>query len=114
MAFNTDLADPEVVGNYMEGVFWIVIGIILGLAGRKANPVYWKVSLMACGLFIAFGVSDWVEAQTGAWWRPLWLLGWKGFCLLALAFCYWKYRGIGKASASQAKQATRTGVETRP
>ncbi|MBE7458640.1 MAG: hypothetical protein KJ057_17160 [Phycisphaerae bacterium] len=34
--------------------------------------------------FLAFGASDVVEADTGAWWRPWWLLAWKAACLAVL------------------------------
>jgi len=94
MTLNTDLTDPEVIGNYIEGVFWMTVGIVLGIAGLKTNPEFKKLSLIACAVFVIFGVSDLVEAQTGAWWRPLWLLGWKGLCLVGLAWCYWRYRQI--------------------
>jgi predicted branched-subunit amino acid permease len=94
MTLKTDLTDPEVIGNYIEGVFWTTVGIVLGIAGLKTNPAFKSLSLIACAVFIIFGVSDLVEAQTGAWWRPLWLLAWKGLCLVGLTWCYWKYRQI--------------------
>ena len=37
--------------------------------------------MTACIAFLLFGFSDYVEAHTGAWWRPWWLLFWKGACL---------------------------------
>jgi hypothetical protein len=68
MAFNTDLTDPEVIGNYIEGVFWMTVGVVVGIVGaRKSNPAFKNLSLIACVVFILFGVSDLVEAQTGAW-----------------------------------------------
>ena len=102
MAFNTDLTDPEVIGNYIEAVFWMTIGTVLGIAGRRTDPAFKTLALVACGLFVVFGISDLIEAQTGAWWKPLWLLGWKGLCIVGLASCYWKYRRIKKRLASQA------------
>jgi hypothetical protein len=100
MTFKTDLGDLEVIGNYIEGVFWIIVGIVLVISGRRANPGFKKLSLIASVLFVFFGKSDFIEAQTGAWWRPLWLLAWKGACLIALACCYWKYRQIRAAIAT--------------
>jgi hypothetical protein len=52
-------------------------------------------------LFVLFGSSDVVEAQTGAWWRPLWLLAWKGVCLGSLGWCYWRYRQIRQAANNE-------------
>ena len=105
MTFKTDLTDPEVIGNYIEGVFWMTIGIGLGVAGRKTNPAYKNLALIACAFFIAFGISDLVEAQTGAWWRPLWLLAWKGLCLVVLTCCYWKYRKVRARLAAEVDQS---------
>ncbi len=105
MKLNTDLYDLEVVGNYLEGVFWISVGLVLGIAGRRSNPGFKKLSLIASVLFVLFGISDFIEAQTGAWWRPLWLLAWKGMCLIALAWCYWKYRQI-KAGLARLEHKT--------
>ena len=36
--------------------------------------------MLGIGL-MAFGVSDFVEMATGAWWEPWWLLVWKGICV---------------------------------
>jgi len=102
MTLNTNFTDPEVIGNYIEGVFWTIVGIVLVIAGQRANRTYRVLSIVASSVLIVFGISDFVEAQTGAWWRPLWLLGWKALCLLVLTWCYWKYRRIRARLASQA------------
>jgi hypothetical protein len=102
MTLNTNFTDPEVIGNYIEGVFWTIVGIVLVIAGKRANRTYRVLSIVASSVLIVFGISDFVEAQTGAWWRPLWLLGWKALCLVVLAWCYWKYRRIRARLASQA------------
>jgi hypothetical protein len=95
---NTNLTDREVLGNYLEGAFWTTVGVILFLCGRKAKPDFKRLSIWASVLFVLFGISDFVEAQTGAWWRPWWLLIWKGLCIAGLAWCYWKYREARKTS----------------
>jgi hypothetical protein len=94
--FNTDLADPEVLGNYIEAGFWMAVGLILGVTALVGRPLYRRLSLLAAVVFVLFGLSDLVEAQTGAWWRPFWLLLWKGACILVLAGCYWHYRKLRK------------------
>jgi len=96
---NTNLAEPEVIGNYIEAAFWITVGAIVAVRGGSARPPFYRLPWLASGLFVVFGVSDIVEAQTGAWWRPLWLLAWKGLCLIGLAACYWRYRIIRARSA---------------
>ena len=108
MSLNTPYNDPEVIGNYIEGVFWIVVGIVVLIAGYRANPAYRRISFLARVTFMIFGVSDFVEAQTGAWWRPLWLLVWKGSCLIILAWCYWKYRGTRARLSNQEVKSCNT------
>ena len=97
---NTNFTDPEVLGNYIEAAFWVVVGILVFALGRRARPPLNRLALPAAVLFVFFGLSDVVEAQTGAWWRPFWLLLWKGFCIVGLAGCYWKYRRIKKEQAA--------------
>ena len=51
-------------------------------AGFFGNPAR-RCACLGVSL-IAFGVSDIVEVQTGAWWRPWWLFAWKATCLVLL------------------------------
>gem|GEM_PF-3089523 len=54
----------------------------------------WTRGSAAASVFLAlFGVSDFVEVHTGAWWRPWWLLAWKGDCIFALAgiYVWWRW-----------------------
>ena len=67
--------------NAIEVVLWGIIGT--GFAYRtlqvsKGNRL--MPGLAAVG-FLAFAGSDAVELQTGAWWRPWWLLAWKATCV---------------------------------
>lgn len=39
-----------------------------------------RAGLVAGAALVLFGLSDVVEAGTGAWWRPWWLLAWKLTC----------------------------------
>ena len=71
--------------NYAEAVLWVAIGAYVVFRARRRKgriaPLDWVLTV---ALF-AFGGSDVVEVHTGAWWRPWWLLVWKGGCLLAVA-----------------------------
>ncbi len=69
--------------NYIEAAVWIVIGLGLAGAAIRFAPARQRLSAAAIVL-IAFGVSDIVETQTGAWYHPWWLLVWKGLCVIAL------------------------------
>lgn len=71
--------------NYIEAVFWAIVGLAFLIRSLSRTNRQRLQSLIAAGAFILFGASDVVEAQTGAWWRPWWLLAWKAACLVVLA-----------------------------
>jgi hypothetical protein len=87
------------VFNFLEAIFWI--GVSLGFVGtalRIASPRA-RILLLAGVVLLFFGVSDLVEAQSGAWWRPWWLLVWKGVCGISLVLLYTAHRFVGRAAA---------------
>jgi hypothetical protein len=68
--------------NYVECALWMAIGVYFAIAARKPST---RLRCLIAGVaFVLFGISDYVEAQTGAWWRPWWLLVWKGGCLVVV------------------------------
>lgn len=70
--------------NYIEAGLWAVIGSAFLLI-TVMRPKDQRARAAIAGVaFLLFGVSDVVEARTGAWWRPWWLLAWKGLCLAVL------------------------------
>ena len=81
--------------NYIEAGFWILVGLICAGYALRRTGLIQRRCWQAAFAFIAFGCSDVVEAGTGAWWRPWWLLVWKGLCLatlLVLLVDYWQRR----------------------
>ena len=54
-------------------------------AKEKVNP------LIASIAFIIFGISDFIEMQTGAWYKPTSLLIMKAACMITFAFCLHTY-----------------------
>jgi hypothetical protein len=80
-----------VLFNVCEGILWI--GIAVGFAvvyHRKRENL--DLMLASGLLFLAFGVSDFVEIQTGGWYKPWWLLCWKGGTLLSFVVVYVLFR----------------------
>ncbi|MGE0481025.1 MAG: hypothetical protein AB7Q17_11190 [Phycisphaerae bacterium] len=72
-----------VLANRIEAAVWFAMSLVLAVAAirrRGARRAAWSAAVVLA----AFGVSDLVEARTGAWWRPGWLLLWKGVCVLIL------------------------------
>jgi hypothetical protein len=88
------LFDLEKTGNLIEAGFWIVFGVGLAIAGMRRGWAIARLGLLSGTILVLFGVSDLVEASTGAWWRPWWLLTWKGTCLSGMVLCALKYRWI--------------------
>ncbi len=84
-------ANIHSVGNAIEAVLWFVVAAIL-LVARIRRPTSGREYGIAVVALIAFGLSDVVEIQTGAWWRPWWLLVWKSGCLVLLARVAWTWR----------------------
>jgi hypothetical protein len=74
------------ISNYIEAALWISIGIAFAIAALRHTGIARRHCWIAAVDFILFGISDLVESTTGAWYRPLWLLIWKGLCLLVFAW----------------------------
>lgn len=82
--------------NYIEsGLWFLMAALVLGTAIKHGRSgAYFGVMTVAFFGFLAFAVSDTIEAKTGAWWRPRWLLVLKTLCVLTLIGCYIRYQRI--------------------
>jgi hypothetical protein len=85
--------NPVALFNAFEVGMWLVMALIVAVLCVHASDRYRKTVLsIGALLLMAFAGSDAVEFYTGAWWRPWWLLCWKGVCiigLLSVAIAYW-------------------------
>ncbi len=80
--------------NYIEACLWFTITVVLLVAvltNAKVAP-YKIITYYAAACFFMFGVSDLIEVQTGAWWKPVSLLLLNSACIIG--FCYLFYRYI--------------------
>ena len=88
--------DPTfALANHIEAGLWIVLAIVTAIRGR------WKPRFVLATALLLFGISDVVEAHTGAWYDPWWLLLWKAACLatfLTLGISYKRHRFRAKLS----------------
>jgi hypothetical protein len=75
-----------------RGRLWFVIALILAFRGHSQQP--WRCLLPVA--FVVFGVSDLIEAQTGAWWEPWWLFVMKAACVLVFVLAWRAHRRQGK------------------
>jgi hypothetical protein len=77
--------------NICEGILWI--GIAVGFAVVFYRRHQNLDLMLASGLlFLSFGLSDLVEIKTGGWYKPWWMLCWKGATLLAFVVVYLLFR----------------------
>lgn len=86
--------------NLAEGTLWIAVGVgFLGaLIWRRGNA---GLKLAACALFLTFGLSDFVEVRTGAWFRPWWLAVWKAADVFGLVLVLAAFRRKARAPAPE-------------
>ncbi|WP_223788178.1 hypothetical protein [Marinicella meishanensis] len=89
--------------NQLESLLWFALALILSVqAWRQGrNNRFFKVTVVTALAFLLFGVSDLIEAQTGAWWHPVELLLLKVACVLTLVACYVWYRLLLKSQQSK-------------
>ncbi|MCK5594700.1 hypothetical protein KAI19_00810 [bacterium] len=82
----------HLVGNYIEAILWALIAITVLIRSRKSPKQLKQIAVQTSIAFFSFAVSDLIEVQTGAWWRPWWLLLLKIICVIALCLNFIRYR----------------------
>ena len=81
------------IANRAETFVWVGIAVgIAWLTWRRRVPRL--PGVLGTVVLVVFGASDLVEADTGAWWTPWWLLTWKVGCVAALIGLFWWGRAI--------------------
>jgi len=89
--------------NYIESALWFVIaiGLIIKSISIGRTSSLFSIVVIAAISFIAFGISDIIEANTGAWWRPTGLLILKACCIFSFIVCYYKFTKTNKNTDQQ-------------
>jgi len=82
--------------NLGEAVLWFVCAVAVAMASRRRAAGVRRNAWLAVAALFAFGVSDLIEIQTGAWWRPWWLFVLKAACVLALTGCFIRHRRLAR------------------
>ena len=72
------------IGNYAEAALWMLVAVVFGVFAIRRGGLARRRCAIAAPVFFLFGMSDVVEVQTGAWWRPWWLFAWKAVCVLGM------------------------------
>jgi hypothetical protein len=92
------------MGNLIEGIFWIAVGLLFLLF--LVRPGYRRAKIVAAINLAVFGISNFVEMGTGTWYHPWWLLVWKSACVAVACAQLLQYvRGKRAASARARRQA---------
>jgi hypothetical protein len=86
--------------NLFEAALWFLISMALLFAAYRACGARRRLYLLLSVAFLVFAVSDVIEADTGAWWRPFWLLLLKIGCLVVFVYGIWEYQRIGRAKGT--------------
>ena len=70
--------------NVFEVFWWTGCGVLVLTKTLRSGARTPRRAYFLAATFVLFGLSDVVELQTGAWWRPWWLLVWKAICIAIL------------------------------
>lgn len=95
--------DAAAIFNLAEAALWFLIAVIL-LARfliRSPGPVRPRSAWWLPPTFVVFGISDLIEARTGAWWDPWWLAALKGGCIAVFVAVWLRHR---RAQAARIKR----------
>lgn len=89
------------IGNIIEGIFWLGVSMFFFVPAMK-RPERNRLFCITGGVvFVVFGLSDFYEAHTGAWYRPWWLILWNVACVGGIVVVLlWYARICGSISAA--------------
>lgn len=82
----------DAIFNLCEAALWFIISAVLLCLATIRLRRSRKETLLLAAAFGVFGLSDLIEARTGAWWDPWWLLVMKAACVLVFLRAFWHYR----------------------
>jgi len=89
--------------NFFEGILWISTSLIL-LTRLRREKEHSDLLIIAALAFFAFGISDFIEIFTRAWYQPRSLLMLKAACVITLVSCLIAYRRRNRKAQSGSRE----------
>lgn len=89
--------------NLCEAVLWLVIAVALAVQTKAGKLLMRRLCQILALAFFLFSISDVIEIQTGAWWKPIWLMLLKGSCIATFAWGLWRYRQLKSSAGDESK-----------
>jgi hypothetical protein len=74
--------EPDQAFNFFEGLLWVARGIVFACRAIRKTK-YRGLQIGVAISFLLFGVSDFIEMRTGAWYTPWTLFALKAACVLS-------------------------------
>jgi hypothetical protein len=93
----------ETIFNGGEALLWLAFAVIVAVRFHRAPRGVRRTARAMAAFFVLFAVSDVIEMQTGAWWRPVSLLILKAACLAGLTGCFVVLIRAMRAAATDGK-----------
>jgi hypothetical protein len=87
--------------NLAEAALWGLMAVYCLVRSCRATGGLRRVFGSLAIAFFFFGISDLIEAHTGAWWRPWWLLFLKAGCLIILFAGFRNYYRVRKKASGE-------------
>jgi len=92
--------DLEKSGNLIEAVLWFAVSLVFVGKTVWATGRLRLVFALLAAAFAVFGITDLIESETGAWWRPLWLLALKAMGIIGFVCGFAAYYRITQRNRS--------------
>ena len=103
------MPEPDQTFNLAEGILWTVLAILFFVRSHKFPA--WRTLMLGTSLsFLLFGISDFIEVRTRAWYEPWSLFVLKAACVLSLLIHFILYRCRKK---KRGREGSREGAKTR-
>jgi hypothetical protein len=98
-----NLGMVETIFNGGEAILWLAFAVVVTVRFHHAPRRARCTARVMAAFFVLFAISDVIEMQTGAWWRPLGLLILKAACLAGLTCCFFVLIRAIRAAATDGK-----------